>query len=60
MTQQTELFNETILHNIRYGRWDATEAEVIAAAELGTARLISLFQDLPKGIKRLWDQMVND
>jgi ATP-binding cassette subfamily B protein/subfamily B ATP-binding cassette protein MsbA len=37
VTQQTELFNETILHNIRYGRWDATEAEVIAAAELARA-----------------------
>jgi ATP-binding cassette subfamily B protein/subfamily B ATP-binding cassette protein MsbA len=35
--QQTELFNETILHNIRYGRWDATEEEVIAAARLARA-----------------------
>ncbi len=33
VTQQTELFNETILHNIRYGRWDATEEEIIAAAK---------------------------
>ncbi|HEX5471795.1 MAG TPA: ABC transporter ATP-binding protein, partial [Lacipirellulaceae bacterium] len=37
VTQQTELFNETILHNIRYGRWDATEKEVIAAARLARA-----------------------
>ncbi len=37
VTQQTELFNETILHNIRYGRWDATEEEVIAAARLARA-----------------------
>ena len=33
VTQQTELFNETILHNIRYGRWDATEEEIIEAAK---------------------------
>ncbi|MEX0610648.1 MAG: ABC transporter ATP-binding protein, partial [Pirellulales bacterium] len=37
VTQQTELFNETIFHNIRYGRWDATEEEVIAAAKLARA-----------------------
>ena len=37
VNQQTELFNETILHNIRYGRWDATEEEVIAAAKLARA-----------------------
>lgn len=46
VTQQTELFNETILHNIRYGRWDATEDEVIAAAELARAHgFISSFAD---------------
>jgi len=46
VTQQTELFNETILHNIRYGRWDATEDEVIAAAELARAHeFISGFPD---------------
>lgn len=44
--QQTELFNETILHNIRYGRWDATEEEVIAAAKLARAHdFISQFPD---------------
>jgi len=32
VTQQTELFNESILYNIRYGRWDATQEEVEAAA----------------------------
>ena len=32
VTQQTELFNETILYNIRYGRWDATEQEIEEAA----------------------------
>jgi len=46
VTQQTELFNETILHNIRYGRWEATEQEVIAAAELARAHeFISSFPD---------------
>ena len=46
VTQQTELFNETILHNIRYGRWDASEQEVIAAAQLARAdEFISGFPD---------------
>ena len=31
--QDTWLFNGTILENIRYGRLDATDAEVVAAAE---------------------------
>ena len=30
--QDTVLFNDTIRYNIRYGRWDATDAEVEAAA----------------------------
>ncbi len=37
VTQQTELFNESILHNIRYGRWDATEAEIHEAARRAKA-----------------------
>jgi ATP-binding cassette, subfamily B, bacterial MsbA len=46
VTQQTELFNETILHNIRYGRWDASEEEVIAAAKLARAHdFVSGFPD---------------
>jgi ATP-binding cassette subfamily B protein/subfamily B ATP-binding cassette protein MsbA len=32
VTQHTEMFNETILFNIRYGRWDATDEEVFEAA----------------------------
>lgn len=44
VNQQTELFNETIMHNIRYGRWDATEADIIAAAKLARAHdFISAF-----------------
>lgn len=33
VTQHTELFNESILYNIRYGRWDATDEEVVEAAK---------------------------
>jgi ABC-type transport system involved in Fe-S cluster assembly fused permease/ATPase subunit len=32
--QDTVLFNDTIRYNIRYGRWDATDAEVEEAASL--------------------------
>src|SRR5947199_6664487 len=32
--QDTVLFNDTIRYNIRYGRWDATDAEVEEAAKL--------------------------
>ncbi len=32
--QDTVLFNDTIGYNIRYGRWEATEAEVREAATL--------------------------
>jgi subfamily B ATP-binding cassette protein MsbA len=46
VTQQTELFNESILYNIRYGRWDATEEEIIAAATKAHAHeFISEFPD---------------
>jgi ATP-binding cassette subfamily B protein/subfamily B ATP-binding cassette protein MsbA len=47
VTQQTELFNESILHNIRYGRWDATDEEVIAAAKL--ARADAFISSFPHG-----------
>jgi ATP-binding cassette subfamily B protein len=32
--QDTVLFNDTIRYNIRYGRWDASDAEVEGAAKL--------------------------
>ena len=32
--QDTVLFNDTIRYNIRYGRWQASDAEVEAAARL--------------------------
>ncbi len=47
VTQQTELFNESILYNIRYGRWDATEEEVIAAAKQAHAH--EFIVDFPDG-----------
>lgn len=49
VTQQTELFNESILHNIRYGRWEATEEEVYEAARL--ARAHDFISSLPEGYK---------
>lgn len=51
VTQQTELFNESILHNIRYGRWDATEEEIMAAARL--ARADGFVSQLPQGYQTM-------
>jgi len=45
--QDTALFNDTILYNIRYGRWDATDAEVDHAARL--AQLDALAHAVPEG-----------
>ncbi|KAJ5809709.1 uncharacterized protein N7503_001927 [Penicillium pulvis] len=45
--QDTPLFNDTIAHNIRYGRIDATDEEVKAAAE--RARIHQLIEGLPEG-----------
>ncbi len=45
--QDTFLFSDTVMENIRYGRLDATDEEVIAAARLANAdRFIHL---LPRG-----------
>ena len=51
VTQQTELFNETVLHNIRYGRWDASEEDVIAAARL--ARADEFISGFPEGYRTI-------
>jgi ATP-binding cassette, subfamily B, bacterial MsbA len=51
VTQQTEMFNESILHNIRYGRWDATDDEVKAAARL--ARADSFISGFPQGYQTM-------
>ncbi|KAJ5630950.1 uncharacterized protein N7484_011050 [Penicillium longicatenatum] len=45
--QDTPLFNDTIAHNIRYGRIDATDEEVQRAAE--RARIHQLIEGLPEG-----------
>ncbi|PKQ05390.1 MAG: metal ABC transporter permease, partial [Alphaproteobacteria bacterium HGW-Alphaproteobacteria-11] len=45
--QDTVLFNDTIRYNIRYGRPDATDAEVEAAARL--AQIAGFIERLPKG-----------
>ncbi|KAJ5476745.1 ABC transporterintegral membrane type 1 [Penicillium sp. IBT 31633x] len=45
--QDTPLFNDTISHNIRYGRIDATDEEVRRAAE--RAHIHKLIEGLPDG-----------
>ena len=45
--QETNLFSDTIMENIRYGRLDATDEEVIAAAKLANAD--SFIRQLPNG-----------
>lgn len=45
--QETRLFSDTVLENIRYGRLDATDEECVKAAELVCAD--SFIRRLPKG-----------
>jgi ATP-binding cassette, subfamily B, heavy metal transporter len=45
--QDTVLFNDTIRYNIRYGRWDADDAEVEEAARL--AQIDDFIRMSPKG-----------
>ncbi|MBF9060474.1 ATP-binding cassette domain-containing protein [Rhodobacterales bacterium HKCCSP123] len=45
--QDTVLFNDTIRYNIAYGRADATEAEIVAAAK--AARIHAFIMALPEG-----------
>jgi ATP-binding cassette subfamily B protein len=45
--QDTVLFNDTIRYNIRYGRWDASDAEVEAAARM--AQIDGFIRLSPKG-----------
>ncbi len=45
--QDTNLFTGTVMENIRYGKLDATEEEVIAAAKLANAH--GFISRLPKG-----------
>jgi ATP-binding cassette subfamily B protein len=45
--QDTVLFNDTIRYNIRYGRWEASDAEVEEAARL--AQIDNFIRMAPKG-----------
>ncbi|WP_083567274.1 ABC transporter ATP-binding protein/permease [Hyphomicrobium sp. CS1GBMeth3] len=49
--QDTVLFNDTILYNIRYGRPDATDAEVHEAARL--AQIDRFIAALPEGYRTM-------
>ncbi|MEM9104569.1 MAG: ABC transporter ATP-binding protein/permease [Pseudomonadota bacterium] len=52
--QDTVLFNDTLAYNIRYGRVDATDEEVMQAAEM--AQIGDFIQTLPAGL----DTMVGE
>mmetsp|Transcript_37482 Transcript_37482/g.77758 ORF Transcript_37482/g.77758 Transcript_37482/m.77758 type:complete len:894 (-) Transcript_37482:401-3082(-) len=52
--QAASLFNDTIRFNLKYGRPDATEEELIQAAE--DAQLLGFIESLNDG----WDTMVGD
>jgi subfamily B ATP-binding cassette protein MsbA len=49
VTQQTELFNETIHYNIKYGRWDASDEEVEEAARKAHAH--EFISEFPEGYR---------
>jgi subfamily B ATP-binding cassette protein MsbA len=51
VTQQTELFNESIYYNIRYGRWDATREEVEDAARRAHAH--EFIAEFPEGYRTM-------
>jgi ATP-binding cassette subfamily B protein len=51
--QDTWLFNGTILENIRYGRLDATDAEVVAAAK--ATHVDDFVRHLPEGYETVLD-----
>ena len=45
--QETQLFTDTVMENIRYGRLDATDEEVIAAAKAANAH--GFIEEMPNG-----------
>ena len=49
--QDTHLFTATVMENIRYGRLDATDEEVIAAAKTASAH--SFIKHLPNGYQTM-------
>ncbi|GAB5051551.1 ABC transporter ATP-binding protein [Pediococcus ethanolidurans] len=56
--QDTNLFTASIRDNIRYGRLNATDEEVVAAAKLANAD--SFIRDLPKGYDTVIDGSGSD
>jgi subfamily B ATP-binding cassette protein MsbA len=48
VTQETALFDESVLHNIAYGRLDASEEDVRAAVD--TAQISDFLNELPEGL----------
>jgi ATP-binding cassette, subfamily B, multidrug efflux pump len=52
--QKAVLFNDTIANNIRFGREDATDAEIAHAAE--TAQALSFIQAMPDGFASVISQ----
>lgn len=56
--QDTWLFNGTIMENIRYGRLDATDEEVIAAAK--AAHVHRFIQTLPDGYNMVLNEEVSN
>ena len=49
VSQETVLFDDTVAHNIAYGRLDATEAQIIEAAKAAYAH--EFIQRLPNGYR---------
>lgn len=49
--QDSFLFSDTVMNNIRYGRLDATDAEVVAAAQLASAN--QFIERLPDGYQTI-------
>lgn len=47
VTQEPFLFNDTVRHNIRFGRLDATDDEIVDAAKLANAH--DFIEELPNG-----------
>ncbi|MBC7796342.1 MAG: ABC transporter ATP-binding protein, partial [Pyrinomonadaceae bacterium] len=51
VTQETVLFNDTIRHNIGYGKFDASESEIINAAKIAFAD--DFIRELPNGYETI-------
>jgi len=56
--QDTFLFSESVMENIRYGRLDATDEEVFAAAELANAD--QFIRHLPQGYNTLLSERASN